>query len=71
MGYTVKDLPYYVGFFTATIAVYLALAEFGVESQLVRTIAAMLTGAGVGWLTERLVVGDRKGGPGAGGGEAS
>lgn len=59
MGYTIKDVPYYVGFLLGTLVMYFVLVAAGVESQLLRAVIAMLAGAGVGYGAERMFVGKR------------
>ena len=59
MGYTIKDVPYYVGFLVGTLVMYFVLVAVGVESQLVRAVIAMLGGAGVEYGAERMFMGKR------------
>ncbi len=60
-GYTVKDLLYYTGLFAGIIAVYLALAPFGVH-PIIRLVGGLIVGVGAGWLLEKAYLSAKAGG---------
>jgi hypothetical protein len=51
--YTEKDLYYYGALFGGIIIAYVGLGMLGVTSQLIRVIAGLVLGVGLGYLTEK------------------
>ena len=51
--YTVKDLVYYAGLFAGIIVTFKALEPFAIHS-IIRLIAGLVVGVGLGWIAERV-----------------